>query len=370
MKRNDAFRFYKSGINKISARQNPFADAADEASSTASDDAAAKEIKIRSNTWIVIAAALAICFAVGTFVLLLNSDNMGTADDPRTSDTGLDTSSSVVNTDSSANDLSSMITTTEVSSVIVPDVVPDSSQNDDTSSAAEHETDTPVPRLVIDDDTQVMINGYSLAEDSIQSELRSLDKLRRTDANDKDKIEKSISMLQSNYSLQQDIIEKLYDKRGELPSLMILDSRFIEGAEPPVLRLAILNLTDKTFEFSDFIRIEFPNKQTAVCKVLENKVIEKKQVKYLNVDPSSFIENILYEPDESNLDTGENNRIDEYNYRINASIRTVPDADEIDIPCVIKIKTMSALSGTKEKSILERYEDATQQFFEKIEVIK
>ena len=254
MKRNDAFEHYKSGINKVRAKANPFADAADLSEDAAPDDAPRTGVKIRSNTRLFIAAALLICISVSAFLLVLHSCKIGFGDKSNgsiieNSDTSIavtepsvtTTEPIIITSQSSSLTFTSSLATTEASS---------------SSSDMQNKLQHSYPLL------SDAIKAYRAAEDEIQKTLDEFQIERmRVDFSSDDR--KTYQDKLNGYSAQQrEITEWIKQSDFAKKEIIVLDSRRVSN-DDSTIKLVIMNRNPNTLTLKDYINVSINDRKTS-----------------------------------------------------------------------------------------------------------
>jgi len=326
MSKKDVFKYYKSGIEKISAKSNPFADAPEETNGTESDDAVTSAAHIKSNLWMMIAAALALCVAVGTFIIISKTVKIdhtyGSGQESKTVQT---TDTSLPLTVSSLPDVS------------------DSSKLVLTSSAADVSSAAPDKETM--ETVQQAIDNYSNAEDSIQEIFAEIKELSKGNDTDKNKINGFAGTLQSYYQIQKDSVNKILYFKHSLPEIIVLDTRFVEGSNPETIRATVLNLGASTAVISGVAKLKLSDTDYAYCIMAEQKSIEHHSCKHtawyssLNNESGINLKNKILDNEDSK--------------KIDAAVQVTSDGTAKEINCEVTFKARNAMNEQDEKTVLE-----------------
>ncbi len=320
---------YKSGINKIKAASNPFADPCSEADDNACDDAVGQAARVRSRIPVYAAAAAAmICVAVGTFIVIRNTDSFGAAS---SSDTASLAPSVASSDDSNTDNNSIAVSSSQGSSAINSDT--ETSQN---SSHIYSNT-------VIDAETKKLIEEYSKAEDEKQKILIELS--TRTDSQvSYSDVETKKTELKKQVDLQDTIIKKLLAKKSSLPDVLLIGIRRINDQSGTLARLEVLDLETKNVTVSGFLTINMRDSKvyTYSAAKLTGKITEG-QVQYLTVDLKSA----------PNYDSLINSLPDIFS--LSASIQVNDGENTTSIECDLPFSSQPAVNENTEKDLLNWY---------------
>lgn len=253
MKRNDAFEHYKSGINKITARANPFAEAVDENEDPTAEDAPLPAVRVRTNTRLLIAAAFVVCISIGAFLAVFSTNNIKSSDSK-----GQDISYQPTST-SEASNSTSVISTSAVSSL------PDSSVRTVSSSLSDSsQTNIVTNQVITNEECRKAVRQFSESESKIQILVKQYSD--EYNGSDRTEVESElIDKLTAEYQKEQQAVDTLMKHKNELPEVVILDTRYedigdsVDGAH---IRVAVLNLKDTTITVQDKVK----------CKIGEDTV--------------------------------------------------------------------------------------------------
>lgn len=341
MSKKDVFKYYKSGIERISAKSNPFADTAEESGGTESDDAVRPAAHIKSNLWMIIAAALALCIAVGTFVVVSKT-------------------AKVEPTHESGREKQYSQTTTTISQVTSSAQSRIDSNIFEVTSSQHEETSSRVTEIK-EDFLQQAIYDYSDAEDNIQELFSKIKALSSDYETNKDKIDDLASTLQMYYQMQQNSVSKLIFFKHQLPDIVVLDTRFVEGSNPETIRATILNLDETTAVISGVAKLNISDNEYAYCVMSEQKSIEYQTCRYTAW--YSSLEN------ESGINMKNKILNGKESKKVGAVVQVTRNGKTSEIKCEVNFKSKNAFDEQEEKNILGIIKKDLQNSFDKVDVI-